>query len=154
MPGGVIAIQSFGDFLEFNPHLHVLGTDSYFYGEEMFRVPPHFHIKPLEEILRHKAFKMFIFKGQITQDLVGMLMSWRHSGFNLFCGPRIQPRYKEAMENLARYIIRSSFSQERLTYILEDSKVVFQPKDWKHEKIFDALEWLVAMCSHFPNKDE
>ena len=39
------------------------------------------------------------------------------SGFNVFCGSRIQPGHEEAMENLARYIIRASFSQERMTYI-------------------------------------
>ena len=58
------------------------------------------------------------------------------------------------MENLARYIIRASFSQERMTYIPEESKVSYQSKDGKDEKIFDALEWLAAMCSHVPNKGE
>ena len=56
------------------------------------------------------------------------------------------------MENLARYIIRASFSQERMTYIPDESKVVYKSKDAKEEKTFDALEWLAAMCSHVPNK--
>ena len=30
----------------------------------------------------------------------------------------------------------------------------YQSKDLKEEKIFDALEWLAAMCSHVPNKGE
>ena len=93
-------------------------------------------------------------KGKITKDLVNMMMGWRHSGFNLFCGPRIQPGQEEAIENLARYIIRASFSQERMTYIPEESKVLYQSKDGKKEKVFDALEWLAAMCSHVPNKGE
>jgi len=58
------------------------------------------------------------------------------------------------MENLARYIIRTSFSQERMTYVPEESKVIYQSKDGKQEKAFDALEWLAAMCSHIPNKGE
>ena len=37
VPGAVIAIQSFGDFLGFNPHLHILGTDGFFYVNAMFR---------------------------------------------------------------------------------------------------------------------
>jgi hypothetical protein len=79
-----------------------------------------------------------------------MLMKWRHSGFNVFSGPRIQHGEEEAMENLARYIIRASFSQERMTYIPEESKVVYQSNDGKEEKTFDALEWIAAMCSHPP----
>ena len=97
---------------------------------------------------------MLLSKGIVTKDLVNMLLSWRHSGFNVFCGPRIQPGDQQAMENLARYIIRASFSQERMTYIPEESKVNYQSKDGKEEKVFDALEWLAAMCSHVPNKGE
>ena len=58
------------------------------------------------------------------------------------------------MENLARYVVRASFSQERMTYVPEESKVLYRSKDGKKENIFDALEWLAAMCSHVPNKGE
>jgi hypothetical protein len=33
------------------------------------------------------------------------------------------------MENLARYIIRASFSQERMSYIEQGSKVIYKSKD-------------------------
>jgi hypothetical protein len=56
------------------------------------------------------------------------------------------------MANLARYIIRASFSQERMTYIPEESRVLYRSKDGKKENMVDALEWLAAMCSHVPNK--
>ena len=59
-------------------------------------------------------------KGKISQDLVNPA---------------------SAGENLARYIIRASFSQERMTYILEDTKAIYQSKDGKEEKVFDTLEW-------------
>ena len=68
--------------------------------------------------------------------------------------PRIQPGEEKAMENLARYIIRASFSQERLTYIPDESKIFYRSKDAKEERTFDALEWLAAMASHVPNKGE
>jgi hypothetical protein len=64
--------------------------------------------------------KMLLNKGKITEDLVAMVMKWRHSGFNVFCGERIQLGDEKAMENLARYIVRASFSQERMTYIPEE----------------------------------
>jgi hypothetical protein len=37
--GTVIAIQTFGDVLGFNPHCHILVTDGCFYAKGMFRVP-------------------------------------------------------------------------------------------------------------------
>ena len=106
----------------------------------MLWVPPRFEVKQLEEIFRHKVFKMLLSKGKIIKELVDMLMSLRHSGFNVYCGPRIQPGDNQAMENLACYIIRTTFSQERMTHIPEKSKVIYQSKDGKHEKVFDALE--------------
>jgi hypothetical protein len=58
---------------------------------------------------------MLLAKGKITKETVAMLSSWRHSGFNVFlrqaqdgvCGKRISPKDDTAMENLARYIMRS-----------------------------------------------
>jgi len=115
VPGAVIAIQSFGDFLGFNPHLHIPCSDGCLYREGMFRVVPRFDTKPLEEIFRHRVFKMLPSKGKISEDLVGTAMRWPHSGFEVYCGPRIQPGDELAMGNLARYIVRASFSQERMT---------------------------------------
>jgi len=56
VPGAVIAIQSFGDFLGFNLHLHILCSDSCFYGKGIFRVAPRFETKPLEEVFKHRVF--------------------------------------------------------------------------------------------------
>jgi hypothetical protein len=58
------------------------------------------------------------------------------------------------MENLARYIIRASFSQERITYLPEESRIIYRSKDHRRVKAFDALEWLAAMTSHIPNQGE
>ena len=58
------------------------------------------------------------------------------------------------MENLARYIIRASFSQERLTYLPEESRILYRSKDHRQEKAFYVLEWLAAMTSHLPNPGE
>ena len=149
IPGAVNPIQTFGDFLNFNPHCHVLCTDGVFYESGSFKVAPPLDTKPLEKIFpakngifdNHKVLWMLLRKGKITEDVIKLIMTWRHSGFNVHCGHRIQPGDEEAMENLARYIVRASFSQERMTYIPEESRVVYQLKDGNEEKIFDALEW-------------
>ncbi len=82
-----------------------------------------FNPKDLEAIFQHKIFKMLLSKGKISQDLIRMLRSWRHSGLNVFCGPQIDPRDEKAMENLACYIIRASFSQERMSYLQEEPRL-------------------------------
>jgi len=57
VPGAVIAIQSFGDFLNFNPHLHIIATDGCFYGGGSFMVCPTPDGKALEELFRYEVFK-------------------------------------------------------------------------------------------------
>ena len=44
----------------------------------------------MEEIFRNKVFKLLLKKEKITGELVGTVAGWRHSGFNAFCGSRIQ----------------------------------------------------------------
>jgi hypothetical protein len=63
----------------------------------MFSVSPTVDAKTLEQIFRHKVLKMLLEKGKITQDMIALLDKWRHSGFNVFGGPRIQPDGEEAM---------------------------------------------------------
>ena len=86
--------------------------------------------------------------------MVTMLSTWRYSGFHVFCGNRISPNDATAVENLPRYILRASFSQERMQYLAEPSKVVYRAKDGTDEKVFDSLEWLAAMYRHIPDRGE
>jgi hypothetical protein len=41
-----------------------------------------------------------------------------------------------------------------MTYLDHEATVIYPGKDGKDQKIFPALEWLAAMCSHIPNKGE
>ena len=56
----VMAIQTFGDVLGFNPHCCILVTDGCFYAKGMFRVAPPLDLKKREAILRHTVFCMLI----------------------------------------------------------------------------------------------
>jgi len=116
----------------------------------MFRITPPFELKKLEAIFRHKIFKMLLNKGKIPEEMIRMLSAWKHSGFHVFCRNRISPDDETAMENLARYIIRTSFSPERMQCLDQEGKVIYTAKDKKTCKVFPALEWLAAMCSHIP----
>ncbi|WP_297287868.1 transposase, partial [Moraxella sp.] len=90
-PGAVIAIQSFGDFLGFHPHAHVLITDGCFYGEGAFRVNPTPNPKDLEDMFRYEVFKMLKAEGKINDAIIENMMQWHHSGFNVYCGEAIWP---------------------------------------------------------------
>jgi hypothetical protein len=41
-----------------------------------------------------------------------------------------------------------------MTYLPEESRIIYRSKDNRQEKTFDALDWLAAMCSHIPDQRE
>ena len=41
-----------------------------------------------------------------------------------------------------------------MTYLPDESKFVYRPKDKKKDKTLDSLEWMTAMFSHVPKKCE
>ena len=83
-----------------------------------------------------------------------------HSGFHVHIGERIQPNDEQGLENLARYIIRACFSQERMVYIpVAEStdgvaKVIYTSKDGRTRKTFNALDWLAHLVTHVPGRYE
>jgi hypothetical protein len=68
--GAVIAIQTFGDVLGFNPHSHILVTDGCFYGKGMFRVAPPLKLKKLEAIFLSKGWWSCGFRRQAPQHFL------------------------------------------------------------------------------------
>jgi hypothetical protein len=106
----------------FNPHLHAITTDGCFLDDGSFKTASGFMLEDLEEIFQYEVLKMLKKEGKINDGVIENMLSWRHSGFNVYIGDRIYPSDKTGLGNLARYIIRACFSQERMVYVpAEDS---------------------------------
>jgi len=58
------------------------------------------------------------------------------------------------MKLLKGFIIRASFSQERLNYISEDSRVIYKSKNGSDTREFNSLDFIACLSSHIPNKNE
>jgi len=119
VPGASIAVQTYGDFLNFNPHLHAIVSDGCFSQDGDFHMAPGFMLEDLEEIFQYEVLKMLKKEGKITDAVIENMLSWRHSGFHVYIGDRIFSDDQTGLGNLARYIIRACFSQERMVYIPE-----------------------------------
>jgi len=110
-PAAAAVIQTFGDYLAFNPHIHILAADGCFSGDGFFYVPGiNIDMESIEKLFIRRIFKMLLSKNLITTRVMDLIHSWRHTGFGVYCGKRIYPKDKRSTENLARYIIRASFS--------------------------------------------
>jgi hypothetical protein len=160
LSGAAIAVHTFGEFQQFNPHLHLIATNGCFSGNGTFTKSPAPEPKDLQELFRYEVFKMLKAEGKINDAVIENMLGWRHSGFNVYCGPNIWPNNDQGLEDLARYIVRACFSQERMNYLpAKDSrdgqaKVIYKSKDGRTSKTFDALDWLAQLVTHIPNKGE
>jgi hypothetical protein len=159
-PGASIAVQTYGDFLNFNPHLHAIVTDGCFLEDGNFKTAPAFILQDLQKKFQYQVFKMLKKEDKINDSIIENMLSWYHSGFNVYVGERIMPSDQTGLCNLARYIIRACFSQERLVYISAEessdgtAKVVYASKDRKTREVFNALDWLARLVTHIPNRYE
>jgi len=149
----VAVIQTFGDLLSFNPHIHILTADGCFGQDGLFYVPSiNIDTASLEKLFVHRIFKMLLKKNFIGQRTIDLILSWAHTGFSVYCGKRICPSDKISTENLARYIIRASFSQERMEYYPDRPMVTYKSKYGGQVAEFDPLEWMAALVSHIPDR--
>lgn len=156
IPGIIIAIQTFGDYARFHPHLHALVADGLFLESGYFFVMPRVNLHPLAEFFRAHVLKMLKKEGLIDDTFITMIMKWRYtSGFNVHNEVRIKPDDAKGIENLSQYIIRNSFSLEKLKYAKGDSSVIYRSKmthgkNKKNFHVFSPLEFIAAITQHIP----
>ena len=58
----------------FHPHLHCLVTDGCFMTNGWFHALPEIDVKKLENLFRHKVFKMLLWEKKISRELVDKLL--------------------------------------------------------------------------------
>jgi hypothetical protein len=139
---------------------NLIPTDGCFPGSGTFAKSPELEPKYLIKLFRYEVLKMLKAEDKIKDAVIENMLSWRHSGFNVYCGPTIWPNNDQGLEDLARYIIRACFSQERMIYLpAKDAldglaKVIYRSKDGRTSKTFAALDWLAQLVTHIPNKGE
>ncbi len=156
IPGVVVAIQTFGDYARWHPHLHGLVADGLFLESGYFFVMPKVDLRPLRELFRAYVLKMLKKEGLIDDAFKTMIMKWRHtSGFSVHNEVRIKPDDDKGIENLSQYIIRNSFSLEKLKYEEGDSSVIYRSKmthgkNKKNFHVFSPLEFIAAITQHIP----
>ena len=71
MPGVVAVIQTFGDRINFHPHIHCLVTEGGAAPDGIFHHVSRFHDEVIQEIFTHEVFSLLL-----REKLIGLI--WRH----------------------------------------------------------------------------
>ena len=114
---------------------------------------PYIDAYQAELLFRHKVFKLLKNNGLLSDERIELLMSWRHTGFSVDNSITVYPSDEQGLERLARYMIRSPVSLQRLNYLPETQKVLYQTKkghDQEDSEIIDSMEFLARVLMHVP----
>ena len=161
MPGIVMVIHTFGEYLDFHPHLHLLMADGLFLRDERFLVLPDNGVDAVEELFRAKLITFLTGKGLLPPERARMLKSWKHSGFNVHRSRRIMPDERDDLQRVARYIMRNPFSTEKMEFkrpnaMNKDGTVIYRsgmnPKIHRNFQIFTPCDFIAAITQHIPDK--
>jgi hypothetical protein len=109
-PAFVLYVQTFGDLVTCNPHIHALVADGVFLPSGTFRVLPPLPEKTLCEALRQKVLFFLCTEGVLAAELGDRMLQWRHSGFSVHNRIRSKAADTDGRQRLARYMIRCPFA--------------------------------------------
>jgi hypothetical protein len=104
MPGVVAVIQTFGDRINFHPHIHCLLTEGSTAPDGVFHRVSRFHDDVIREIFTREVFSLLLRKKLIGLSLVQKILNWRHTGFNVHS--KVKAQTKSEAERVGKYMIR------------------------------------------------
>lgn len=172
VPAMVAAVQSFGDLLNFNPHVHSVVPEGVFLHTGEFVALPEAQMHRAEEFWRERVFRLLLDEHKIDEATAGSMRTWPHSGFSVDASVRIEANHQAAMSRLVGYIARGPVSLARMITRTGDGKIVYRAshaKCWafpksgeqtlmegipRNHEIFEPLNFLAEMTQHIPNKGE
>jgi len=112
------------------------------------------------QLFRHNLVKALLAREKITPRLVEIMQNWVHPGFSVFPGERIDADDHEARRRLAGYMVHPPIALERLRYRSETGQVIYYGRqrgpcgDASPARIFPALDFLAALCTHLPDRGQ
>jgi hypothetical protein len=157
----IASLQSNGDDpSRFHPHLHSLVSEGLVSREGSFVPVPSPDPVCLMQLFRHKLVTALLAREKISPRLVEIMGNWVHPGFSVFQGERIDPDDHQARRRLAGYMVHPPIALKRVRYRPESGQVIYYGRqrgpcgDALPARIFPALDFLAALCTHVPDSGQ
>jgi hypothetical protein len=156
-PGVVSVVQTFGDRVNFHPHVHALVTRGGWTGSGEWIPVPYVDERAAEELFRHKVLRLLRGRGLLGEERVELLLSWRRSGFSVHNRVFAHPGNRGEFEALVRYMMRSPVSLSRLRFTPGSKGVVYARKGGHDPTVsaegetIDAEEFVARVLVQIPD---
>jgi hypothetical protein len=152
-PGIVAVIQTFGDRINFHPHLHYLVTEGGVDEAGAFHKVSSFDDARLAEVFAWEVLEFLLLQELLSSEWAERILSWRHTGFSVHS--RVRAKTKTEAERVGKYMIRPLISLERLSFLEPEGKVSYRyGQDGAERETMDYLEFVARVVSHIPDKGQ
>jgi hypothetical protein len=156
-PGMVVVVQTAGDLANWHPHVHALVSRGGWTRDWWWVGVPYVDEHAAELLFRHKVLRLLQDEGLLSEERTELLLSWRHSGFSVHTGVRVEPEDAPALERLTRYILRPPISLERMQWDGR-GEVCYRRKSGHDgagsfaagQEALDPLDFLARVIMHIP----
>ena len=101
----------------------------------------------LKNRIRKNSRKNTAFSGQITNEIINKLSTWKHSGFSVDNGVQLKKEDKEGREAIAQYMMRNVFNTDNITYIEKTGKVIYRKRF--RDFLKNGKHWLTSKNQFF-----
>ena len=172
IPGMVASIQTFGELINFHPHIHAIAADGVFAPDGTFLCLPKIDKQMLLDVWQDKVFELFVREGKIDRATADQMRCWPHSGFSVDNSVYLAPHDIAGLRRLAEYILRCPFSLARVVRLTDDGSVIYRaerdhcrrfpgppsgdlrggPK--RSFQVFSVSDFLAEVTQHIPDKGE
>jgi hypothetical protein len=150
-PGVAAVIRTFGDRINFHPHLHFLVTEGGVDEAGVFQRMSSFDDARLSEVFAREVLGFLV--GREMLAWAERLPTWRHTGYSVHS--RVRAKTKPEAERVGKHMIRAVLSLERLAFLEPEGKVSYRyGQDAAGLETMDYLEFIARVTSHIPDKGQ
>jgi len=151
-PAFVLTVQTAGDALNFNPHLHGIIANGVFNKNDSF-TRLSLNTNKLNELFAHFVLKALLDRELINSTVVQQITNQTHSGFSVWFGDNITPEDSKALAFISSYIDRNPVTNDKIK-LADNSIKYLHNSDFLAIPTFDSLQFLATLSAHIPNKYE
>ena len=153
MPGVIASVQTFGNRINFHPHLHFLVTEGGMDKAGLFHKVPRIDDSRLAEVFAREVLADLVHKQLLSPEWADRLLSWRYTGFNVHS--RVRARTKAEAERVGKYMVRPILALDRLLFLEHEGKVGYRHgQNGAELETMDYLEFIARVTSHIPDKGQ
>ena len=155
VPGFVASLQTFGAYLNWQPHVHGLVSEGGFTRGGAFVTLWSLDTGAVEQRFRRKVIRQLLRAERLSEEFAERLRSWSPSGFDVHAGRQIGMNEVSRIEEMGRYMTRAAFGQDRAE-LLDDGRVLVptpsDPTTGATALLLDPIEAVHRIVMQIPDR--